>query len=96
MRNVLLLFVMMICGMSFGNEMSNKILNEPKQIYLVTIENTESEAHEMENTAFESFADCYEVASAVLEAALQSNMLINEAYDAAYAVYQTCEAIQMM
>ncbi|AEM70195.1 hypothetical protein Murru_1151 [Allomuricauda ruestringensis DSM 13258] len=56
----------------------------------------EMDDKEISDRTYEVKADCYEVASAVLEAALESDMLINEAYDAAYAVYETCEAIQMM
>lgn len=89
MKKTLLLLAMLTFGLSFGNETNKKYFSDSKTL---EVKNSEVEVSKL----YDIPADCYEVASAVLEAALESDMLIGEAYDAAYAVYETCEAIQMM
>ncbi|MGN7512778.1 MAG: hypothetical protein ACTHOM_00275 [Allomuricauda sp.] len=89
MKKTILLLAMSTFGLSFGNEMDNKLFSNSEFYEFESIKDINDRNYEVK-------ADCYEVASAVFEAALESDMLINEAYDAAYAVYETCEAIQMM
>ncbi|MHA7829716.1 MAG: hypothetical protein ACX93O_01360 [Flagellimonas sp.] len=92
MKNIVIAFFVLTVGISYGN-------TEKEIFELVPSEKLISESTDLLSN-FESnddsVLDCYEIAHAYLEAVLSSGMLINEAYDAAFAAYQTCEAINMM
>lgn len=92
MRNIIVLFFVLTFGLSYGN-------TEKETVELEASEKLISESTDLlyhYETRVDIVLDCYEIAHGYLEAALSSGMLINEAYDVAFAAYQVCEAIQMM
>ena len=96
MRSIIVLLATLTFSLSYGNEKKETLEFVKYEIPLEKTQITNSDMVSNDDNKIEIELDCHEIAYAYLEAGLSSGMLINEAYDAAFAAYQTCEAINMM